>query len=207
MSGLGCGCCRCLLCPINLFGYPICGGLYGCWGLTRPIFCTRTLRFPRAWRGCLPATGAQRSLQRGTVLTPFCARGRFGGGGATDKPLQFAGTYQNIDLTVNARDYADSSTASRTDVGFEFDVDGDGKIDTAKGDQTVTFGIAEGNRIQTRGGTLLSWKTPYDLNAAEKAQLTITAEEVAAGNEDGLDLRVIRYGTMIYLFIENRQVT
>ena len=129
-----------------------------------------------------------------------------GGGGATDKPLQFAGMYQNVDLTLNARDYADASTASRTEFGFEFDVDGDGKIDTAKGDQTVTFGIAEGNRIQTRAGTLLSWKTPYDLNAAEKAQLTITAEEVAAGNEDGLDLRVIRYGTMIYLFVENRQV-
>ena len=128
------------------------------------------------------------------------------GGGGSGKPLQFAGMYQNVDLTLNARDYADSDTASRTEFGFEFDVDGDGKIDTAKGDQTVTFGIAQGDRIQTRGGTLLSWKTPYDLNAAEKAQLTITAEEVAAGNEDGLDLRVIRYGTMIYLFVENRQV-
>ena len=129
-----------------------------------------------------------------------------GGGGATNKPLQFAGSYQNVDLTLNAKDYADVSTKSRTEFGFEFDVDGDGKIDTAKGDQTVTFGIAEGNRIQTRGGTLLDWKTPYDLNAAEKAQLVIDADEIAAGNEDGLDLRVIRYGTTMYLFIENRQV-
>jgi len=129
-----------------------------------------------------------------------------GGGGATDKPLQFAGTYQNVDLTLNARDYADSTTASRTEFGFEFDVDGDGVIDTSKGDQTVTFGIAEGNRVQTRGGTLLSWKTPYDLTAEEKAQLVITAEEIAAGNEDGLDLRLIRYGTTIYIFVEDRQV-
>lgn len=129
-----------------------------------------------------------------------------GGGGATAKPLQFAGTYQNVDLTLNARDYADASTKSRTEFGFEFDVDGDGVINTAKGDQTVTFGIAEGDRIQTRGGTLLDWKTPYDLSAAEKAQLVIDASEIAAGNEDGLDLRVIRYGTTIYLFIENKQV-
>jgi len=129
-----------------------------------------------------------------------------GGGGATAKPLQFAGSYQNVDLTLNARDYADSSTKSRTEFGFEFDVDGDGIIDTAKGDQTVTFGIAEGNRIQTRGGTLLSWKTPYDLNTAEKDMLVISEEEIAAGNEDGLDLRIIRYGTVIYLFIEDRQV-
>ena len=129
-----------------------------------------------------------------------------GGGGATNKPLQFAGSYQNVDLTLNAKDYADVSTKSRTEFGFEFDVDGDGKIDTAKGDQTVTFGIAEGNRIQNRGGTLLDWKTPYDLNAAEKAQLVIDADEIAAGNEDGLDLRVIRYGTTMYLFIENKQV-
>ena len=129
-----------------------------------------------------------------------------GGGGGTAQPLQFAGMYQNVDLTLNARDYADVSTKSRTEFGFEFDVDGDGVINTAKGDQTVTFGIAEGDRIQTRAGTLLSWKTPYDLNAAEKAQLVIDANEVAAGNEDGLDLRVIRYGTTIYLFIENKQV-
>ncbi len=129
-----------------------------------------------------------------------------GGGGATNKPLQLAGMYQNVDLTLNARDYADASTASRTEFGFEFDVDGDGVIDTSKGDQTVTFGIAEGNRIQTRGGTLLSWKTPYDLNTAEKDMLVISEEEIAAGNEDGLDLRIIRYGTVIYMFIENRQV-
>ena len=34
----------------------------------------------------------------------------------------------------------------------------------------------------------------------------IDEAEIAAGNEDGLDLRVIRYGTTIYLFIENKQV-
>ena len=129
-----------------------------------------------------------------------------GGGGATNKPLQFVGSYQDVDLTLNAKDYADVSTKSRTEFGFEFDVDGDGKIDTTKGDQTVTFGIAEGNKLQTRGGTLLNWKTPYDLNTAEKAQLLIDAEEISAGNEDGLDLRIVRYGTVIYLFVENRQV-
>ncbi len=129
-----------------------------------------------------------------------------GGGDATAQPLQFAGMYQNVDLTLNARDYADASAKSRTEFGFEFDVDGDGVINTAKGDQTVTFGIAEGDRIQTRGGTLLDWKTPYDLSAAEKAQLVIDANEIAVGNEDGLDLRVIRYGTTMYLFIENKQV-
>ena len=129
-----------------------------------------------------------------------------GGGGSTNQPLQLAGTYQNVDLTLNARDYADATTQSRTEFGFEFDVDGDGVINTSKGDQTVTFGIAQGDRVQTRGGTLLSWKTPYDLTTEEKAQLTITAEEVKAGNEDGLDLRLIRYGTTIYIFVENRQV-
>ncbi len=129
-----------------------------------------------------------------------------GGGGSTAQPLQFAGVYQNVDLTINARDYADSSSLSRTDVEFAFDVNGDGVIDTAKGDQTVTFGIAEGNRVQTRGGTILSWKTPYDLSQTEKDQLVITAAEVAAGNEDGLDLRIIRYGTTVYLFVEGKQV-
>ena len=132
-----------------------------------------------------------------------------GGGGATDKPLQFTGTYQNVDLTVNARDYADSSTASRTDVGFEFDVDGDGVINTAKGDQTVTFGVVYTDGyycVQTRAGTLLNWKRPYELSQAEINQYIIDAGEIAAGNEDGLDFRIIRYGTTMYLFIENKQV-
>ena len=132
-----------------------------------------------------------------------------GGGGATNKPLQFAGTYQNVDLTLNARDYADSSTASRTEFGFEFDVDGDGKIDTAKGDQTVTFGVVYTDGfycIQTRAGTLLNWKRPYELTQAEIDQYIIDANEIAAGDEDGLELRIIRYGTTMYLFIENKQV-
>ena len=46
----------------------------------------------------------------------------------------------------------------------------------------MSYGIAEGDRIQGRAGTLLSWKSPYDLNAAEKAQLIIDADEIAAGN-------------------------
>ena len=132
-----------------------------------------------------------------------------GGGGSTGQPLQFAGNYQNIDLTVNARDYADSTTASRTDVGFEFDVDGDGVINTAKGDQTVTFGVVYTDGyycVQTRAGTLLNWKRPYELSQAEIDQYIIDAGEIAAGKEDGLDFRIIRYGTTMYLFIENRQV-
>ena len=132
-----------------------------------------------------------------------------GGGGSTAQALKFAGTYKNVDLTVNARDYADSSTASRTDVGFEFDVDGDGVINTAKGDQTVTFGVVYTDGyycVQTRGGTLLNWKRPYELSQAEINQFIIDAKEIAAGNEDGLDLRIIRYGTTIYLLVENKQV-
>lgn len=132
-----------------------------------------------------------------------------GGGGGADKPLQFAGSYKDVNLTLNARDYADSTTASRTEFGFEFDVDGDGVIDTAKGDQTVTFGVVYTSnvyRVQTRAGTLLNWNSPYDLTQAEKDQLAITAEEVKAGNEDGLDLRIVRYGTMLYMFIEGKQV-
>jgi len=132
-----------------------------------------------------------------------------GGGGATAQPLQFAGSYQNIDLSLNVRDYADSSTGARTDVEYAFDVDGDGVINTSKGDQTVTFGVVftDGSyRVQTRGGTLLNWKTPYELTQAEIDQYVISAQEVAAGNEDGLDFRMIRYGTTMYLFVEGRQV-
>ena len=128
------------------------------------------------------------------------------GGGGSGKLLQFANTYQNVDITVNARDYADSEKKSRTDVLFQFDVDGDGAIDTAKGDQTLSFGVAEGIRVQTMDTTLLWWKTPYDLSEADLAQYVIDEAEVAAGNEDGLDLRIIRYGTMMYIFVEDRQV-
>ena len=132
-----------------------------------------------------------------------------GGGGSTAQPLQFAGTYQNIDLSLNVRDYADSSTAARTDVEFMFDVDGNGKIETGKGDQTVTFGVVftDGSyRVQTRGGTLLNWKTPYELNQTEIDQYVISASEVSSGKEDGLDFRMIRYGTTMYLFVEGKQV-
>ena len=132
-----------------------------------------------------------------------------GGGGSTGQPLQFAGTYTDMDLTLNVKDYADSSTASRTDVEFAFDVDGDGKIDTTKGDQTVTFGVVYTDGyycIQTRAGTLLNWKRPYELSQAEINQYIIDANEIAAGKEDGLDFRIIRYGTTMYLFIENKQV-
>jgi len=130
------------------------------------------------------------------------------GAGGTPSPLQFYGQFTDIDLTINARDYADATAAARTDVEFAFDVDGDGIINTSNGDQNVTFGVVNSNgyRVQTRGGTLLDWKTPHDLTAEEIAQYVISAEEIASGDIDGLDLRLVRSGTTMYIFVEGKQV-
>ena len=130
------------------------------------------------------------------------------GGGASDKPLQFYGQFTDIDLTINARDYADIDTSARTDIEFAFDVDGDGIINTSNGDQNVTFGVVNsgGYRVQTRGGTLLSWKTPHDLTAEEIAQFVISEEEIESGDIDGVDLRLVRSGTTVYIFVEGKQV-
>ena len=59
----------------------------------------------------------------------------------------------------------------------------------------VTIGVIDGDGIG-----------PIITKQATRVLEKLLADEIAAGNEDGLDLRVIRYGTTIYLFIENKQV-
>ena len=59
-------------------------------------------------------------------------------GGGTDTSLQFFKKYQNVDLTLTAKEhYTTEGAFGRTDVLFEFDLNNDGTMD-----KNVSFGIA-----------------------------------------------------------------
>ena len=115
------------------------------------------------------------------------------------KRLTFIEKYENIDLTVTARDYQNSSDQGkkwpRTDILFEFD---NGK--------QMSFGI-------TTDGKTAKVQSMYDAAAADKYVNTgwqswgnLTAEELALLESGGVEFRVVRYGTEVTLYIGDRMV-
>lgn len=123
------------------------------------------------------------------------------GGGATAKPLEFSKKFTDVDLSLVVRDYpnGDKVEDARTDVEFVFD-----------NGETVTFGVVKTGgeyRIQTRAGTLLSWKTPYFItNTSMIEDYVVTEEEMNSGNPGGLNFRVVRYETEFYLYLNGIMV-
>ncbi|MBQ8803910.1 MAG: metallophosphoesterase [Tyzzerella sp.] len=124
------------------------------------------------------------------------------GGGGTPNPLRFYKPFVNVALSLTVRDYPYAGNAkedARTDVEFVF-----------RNGETITFGVVltgGSYRIQTRGGTLLSWKTPYYITDENLINsYVITQGELSQENPGGLDFRIVRSGTEFYLYIEDVMV-
>lgn len=115
------------------------------------------------------------------------------------KRLTFINKYVNLDLTVTARDYPNSTDKEgvypRTDILFEFD---NGK--------QMSFGI-------TTDGKTARVQSMYDAAAADKYVNTgwqtwgnLTDEELAQLQNGGVAFRVVRYGTEVTLYVGDRMV-
>lgn len=119
--------------------------------------------------------------------------------GNAGKRLTFINKYVNLDLTVTARDYPNSTDKEgvypRTDILFEFD---NGK--------QMSFGI-------TTDGKTARVQSMYDAAAADKYVNTgwqtwgnLTDEELAQLQNGGVAFRVVRYGTEVTLYVGDRMV-
>ena len=129
-------------------------------------------------------------------------------GGGTDTSLQFFKKYQNIDLTITAKENdTTGSRAGRTDVLFEFDVDNNGVVD-----KNVSFGVLCTNTSQDICWVQVLNSSNDTVNADGLIYnrgiglYQLSSKEVEKYNNEGIDLRIIRYGTMVYLFVEDVQV-
>lgn len=119
--------------------------------------------------------------------------------GSGVKRLTFIRKYVNMDLTVTARDYPNSTDKEgvypRTDILFEFD---NGK--------KMSFGI-------TTNGKTAHIQSIYDEKEADKYINTgwqswgnLTDEELAQLQSGGVQFRVARYGTEVSLYVGDRLV-
>ena len=103
--------------------------------------------------------------------------------------LNFVEEYQNVDMTFTLRDYVGNETELRTVVKFIFE-----------NEQTAAISLAYADgeyKIQSMGDTLYGWRNHHSL----------TEEEIAKfQSKDGINLRIVRYGTEITLYLDGEQV-
>ena len=108
--------------------------------------------------------------------------------------------YGDVDLTLNIRNYdgkfSDSSKQSNTQVKFET---------AASSNYWFRFVVEE-----TSAGGVIVYRTGInDLNTKSDPDYTFTEEDLEAyGSDEGINIRVVREGTMFYLYVgENCRVT
>lgn len=123
----------------------------------------------------------------GTVAMPQGGTGR----------LTFMDKQGNMSLSVIARDYSNSQDAEgvypRTDILFVFD---NGK--------QMSFGIdGKGTNVQSMYDESAADKY---INAGWKTWGNLTAAEITQLRGDGLQFKVVRYGTEVTLYLGNRMV-
>ena len=103
--------------------------------------------------------------------------------------IGFLKNYQNIDLTLNIKDYVGNKSEFRHVVKFTFD-----------NDESVALSIACADDqyiIQSMGDTLYGWRTHYKLTDAQIAKLQSGA---------GIDFRIVRIGTEMTAYLDGEQV-
>ena len=102
--------------------------------------------------------------------------------------------YQNVDFRLTLRDQANADDNFRAATRLYFSNDQYVSFtitnDRSNDDETTVY------ELQTMGGTMLNWKYLY----------TLTAAQVAAITGDGLEFRVVRYGTMLYVYLDGSRV-
>ena len=110
--------------------------------------------------------------------------------------LAFVNPYKNLDIKLNVRDYDDEDkTAARTDVLFVFE-----------NGAHVSFGITSDEErawIQSLNNGPDDDKQIYNRWSGHG---NMTAEELEKYKEDGVELRIVRVGTDVLLYINGRQV-
>lgn len=103
--------------------------------------------------------------------------------------LKFYDKYEDIDLTLTAKDYIGNNTELRQVVWFEF----------ANG-KTASFSVtysANKYQIQSMNDTTFGWKTFYELSMEEIASYQ---------DENGIDFRIVRSGTTVDIYLDGVQV-
>ena len=103
--------------------------------------------------------------------------------------LDFVEKYQNVDMTFNLKDYNGDGTELRTVVKFIFENEQSVAISLTNADGTYM--------IQSMGDTLYGWKNHYSLTDAQIAKFR---------SADGIDLRIVRYGTEMTIYLDGEQV-
>lgn len=128
-------------------------------------------------------------------------------GGRSD--LKFYDKYTNMDLTVTVRD--DQTEKEVNDKGAEVFPRNDVLLVFENGVH-VSFGItsdAKGAWIQALNNSAdqVNEKETQYIFRRYSSQGNLTAEEFAAYKEGGVELRIVRAGTDLHLYIGNRKVT
>ena len=103
--------------------------------------------------------------------------------------VEFYDNYTDMDLTLTARDYIGNNTGTRQVVRFTFE---NGK--TAS--YSITYADGE-YKIQSMGDDLFGWGKHY----------TLSQEEIAAyQSEDGIEFRIVRAGTDVFLYLDGKRL-
>ena len=123
------------------------------------------------------------------------------GGGTASLP--FYDEYTDIDLTLmNVKEYdSTGNTPGRTDVRFEFDIDGDGVFD-----KNTSFGVMTRDDGYTKVMTLGNDDNKWITTSRAVALYTLTDEEATAYKGDGITFRIVRFGTDVDICINGKVV-
>ena len=123
------------------------------------------------------------------------------GGGSANLP--FSSQYTDIDLTLkNVKEYDTTGTKpGRIDVRFEFDIDGDGEFD-----KNTSFGVMTRDDGYTKVMTLGNNDNKWITTSRGIALYTLSDEEAARYKGEGIEFRLIRIGTDVYIYVEGKEV-
>ena len=128
--------------------------------------------------------------------------------------VEFYDTYTDFDLTLhNVKHHPYTETAGgRTEVLFEFDTD----TATEGFEKTASFGILERSKdpetyadqegIGTVAIEMMGVSGTAITSRFDRLYYLTDAEEELYYGEEGIDFRVVRLGTTVYIYLENRQV-
>lgn len=103
--------------------------------------------------------------------------------------IGFLKNYANIDLTLNLKDYIGNKTELRHVVKFTFENKETAAISLTYADNQY--------KIQSMGDTLFGWRAHH----------VLTDEQIAKfQSKEGIDLRIVRIGTEMTLYLDGEQV-
>ena len=123
--------------------------------------------------------------------------------GTTADWLQLSNQYTNIDITVTAKDDKNDPKAARTDIFFVFDVNGT-KRNLSFGITRNGAGVYRINSDTNADSTLYGQPIRNEYTIYGNGELL--SDEITSYHADGVELRAVRYGLYIYLYVGDRLV-